>query len=174
MPNHCTNQVRIYGPVESAKALFELMTVEEDGKLHVTFDKLIPKPKVFDGLHTGGATLPDGSYVTRWYEVEINGQRHIEAVPESTLAKWEAEYGARDWYDWGVKHWGTKWDAYSSETVEYHEYDDCAEIELEFDTAWGPPEPVFKEMRRRFPDLTYAALYLIEGGWEGCGQCSFE
>lgn len=58
------------------------------------------------------------------------------------------EYGATTWYDWSIKHWGTKWNN-APDTPVWDEKTGC----LHFDTAWSMPEPIFKELSRQYPDL---------------------
>ena len=43
------------------------------------------------------------------------------------------------WYEWRIKHWGTKWDAVH--IVPSMAGDDV--LRLQFDTAWSPPLPVY-------------------------------
>jgi hypothetical protein len=58
-------------------------------------------------------------------------------------------YGADNWYDWCCKNWGTKWDA-SSDFIEDSGYPEDVE-EIEFQTAWSPPEAWFAKLVRKFP-----------------------
>lgn len=55
------------------------------------------------------------------------------------------ECGHASWYSWSIANWGTKWNAYSFEIIEERE----GRLELRFDTAWSPPEPVFAALADR-------------------------
>jgi hypothetical protein len=44
-------------------------------------------------------------------------------------------YGAKDWYDWNVNNWGTKWD-FSLDSVDRA---DANTVTASFDSAWSPP-----------------------------------
>lgn len=55
------------------------------------------------------------------------------------------KYGARSWYDWCRREWGTKWNACET-TVE----DDDTVI---FDTAWEPPLPVLAKLSEMYPEV---------------------
>ena len=71
-----------------------------------------------------------------------------------------------NWYDWSVKNWGTKWNAYEHSTTE-RDYD-RGEINYNFLTAWGPPTPIVHELQRRFPTLCITMYFSIENlgdGW---------
>lgn len=52
-----------------------------------------------------------------------------------------AKYGANNWYDWRVRNWGTKWNAYDSR------FDNESNV-MEFDTAWSCPLPVLDAFAR--------------------------
>lgn len=49
------------------------------------------------------------------------------------------KYGAKDWYDWNINNWGTKWD-FSLENVERHE---DGSVTASFDSAWSPPTTAY-------------------------------
>ena len=53
-----------------------------------------------------------------------------------------------DWYNWRNTNWGTKWNAYNIEI----EWDDQFKehIEINFHTAWSPPEPIYFELKKIF------------------------
>jgi hypothetical protein len=49
------------------------------------------------------------------------------------------KYGACTWYEWQRENWGTKWGTYE---VKVHEVGgDGSPILIEFQSAWGPPNP---------------------------------
>lgn len=50
-----------------------------------------------------------------------------------------SKFGAVTWYDWCTKNWGTKWGTYSLKV--YKLGGDGSPILIEFQTAWGPPNP---------------------------------
>jgi hypothetical protein len=55
-------------------------------------------------------------------------------------------------YDWRVEHWGTKWNAH-----DFHVTVDAPGCyEFHFETAWGPPVPVWEKMAKMFPALEFS------------------
>jgi hypothetical protein len=65
-----------------------------------------------------------------------------------------AQYpGEKNWYDWSVNHWGTKWNAYGSDYLP--KIDDS----LVFQTAWSSVPYVIQELSARYPDV------VMEYGW---------
>ena len=51
-------------------------------------------------------------------------------------------YGYKDWYDWSIANWGTKWNA--SETQIFDKG-------IQFNTAWSCPVSVLKELSKHIP-----------------------
>ena len=51
-------------------------------------------------------------------------------------------YGYKDWYDWSIANWGTKWNA--SETRVFDKG-------IQFDTAWSCPVSLLKELSKHTP-----------------------
>ena len=64
-------------------------------------------------------------------------QKGDEKKAEQRLKK----YGAKNWYDWNNKNWGTKWNSIDTEIIE----DEREGLTYTFNTAWDcPREIVFK------------------------------
>ena len=70
-------------------------------------------------------------------------------------------YKARDWYDWSIENWGTKWNA--GDTI----VDDES---IEFETAWSTPVPVFVELSKRLKDISIIVHYADEDIGSNCGS----
>lgn len=83
--------------------------------------------------------------------------------------------GMTDWYDWSVKHWGTKWDIEATSEFTESAYfdpvgdDPISQITYKFMSAWGPPDVAIKTLIRRYPDFCFAMFYVEPGmcfhGW---------
>lgn len=61
--------------------------------------------------------------------------------------------GAVCWYDWNIAHWGTKWNAYSSEVTGG---------KVRFDTAWSHPLRVMLALFDKHPDVAFEVKYADE------------
>lgn len=70
----------------------------------------------------------------------------------------------RNWYDWSLENWGTKWDAVDS----YAEIVDDNTLNITFLTAWSPPIPVLNFLVDEFKYNVHA-MYLDEG-WNYIGE----
>lgn len=72
-------------------------------------------------------------------------------------------YGYRDWYDWCCAHWGTKWNACSTQIP------NPGVAEVYFDTAWSPVNHLILELATRNPDCRFEYEFAEEqtGFWAG-------
>ena len=68
-------------------------------------------------------------------------------------------YGWKDWYDWSIENWGTKWNA-----CDVH-VDDENQV-IEFETAWSMPDGVLKEVCKYTP---LRVEYADENMGSNCG-----
>jgi hypothetical protein len=165
MPNWCSNSIEIVGPRDKIRAVWEAAK-QEEGLLNA----LRPQPEGLD--ITAGRVGADGS----------PEQVELEAREAENLEK----HGARNWYDWNVSNWGTKWDI-SLEGLEYEEDADgnfdngtgqpYARITGWFDSAWSPPiaavahygarnEDVKITLDYHEPGMAFVGRYTIEEGEE--------
>lgn len=65
------------------------------------------------------------------------------------------KYGGRDWYDWRIANWGTKWNAVGT-------YVDWDARQIMFQTAWSAPAAIIDKMSRAFPDVEFEWMYAEE------------
>lgn len=166
MPNHVKNIVKMKGitvlPVFTEKESWNGKMV-----MSLDFDKIIPMP---ESLNVASSTLeplaveaairkaavaakqPFGPKLipglsNAEYEIRLNRCGESEAE----LCKLGAQYiqnlvlyGATAWYDWCIKHWGTKWNSYENTWVN--------QDTITFMTAWNAPEPVIAQLAKMYPD----------------------
>lgn len=115
MPNWVKNIVTF----DDSRILKEMLSKNKAGEPFFDFNKVVPMPK------------------------EIEDTIDLEYDETSEEAKRLLEkYGARDWYEWGVENWGTKWNSDETEII-----DDGT---VKFNTAWNTPEKVIKEISAKF------------------------
>ena len=138
MPNYCSNVVEIHGPQHILKTLV-------DHKLD--FQKIHPYPKALD--ITAGREGADDS----------PEQKALVAAEESNLKK----YGYKNWYDWCVNNWGTKWNAGGDNDAMQVDYDEDVNNQsialFQFDTAWAPPLGVMEKLMDTHPELSIECRY---------------
>ena len=149
MPNWCHNRITIFGNEESEAKLKE---IEETFRKSQTFNDILPIPDF--------KTIPNDRG-----ELPILEQ-HKGKDGEVMFETYNFPDGTNDdrWYMWCVNNWGTKWDAGDVDI----EYEDSEILELEFDTAWSPPEGIMEKLREKYPDLSFQCFY-DEPGMEVAG-----
>lgn len=63
-----------------------------------------------------------------------------------------------DWFDWRNSHWGTKWD------IDDTTWNNSgSSIQMNFDTAWGPPIMLIQYGSSRWPESTWELMYQEHG-----------
>ena len=60
----------------------------------------------------------------------------------------------KDWYNWHVENWGTKWDV---DATLYK--DNTKELLYSFDSAWSPPIEAFVKASKNYPTLKFVLEY---------------
>jgi hypothetical protein len=112
--------------------------------------------------HEGQSDFSFHSFVTLPDEINpdeyhgMNGWKDGEKLGDS----------AYNWYNWNNANWNTKWDA---SDVSVHTLTNAVgrpvNISITFSTAWAAPDPVFEEMSRQFPALTFDVHWEEEQGF---------
>jgi hypothetical protein len=69
-----------------------------------------------------------------------------------------------DWYTWNCDNWGTKWDAYEVRVVSAQNIGEENEVsvELEFQTAWSPPDMWLNKTVIQYPTLDFKLFWVDE------------
>ena len=152
MPNHCHNRVTFYAHhsddgQKSREQIAKIKGIFEDESI---FTHFIPEP---DWANTPLLTS-DSHYGTKYGN---DGELPILQTDRYGQSLRFQSTGTIDqrWYDWRLQNWDTKWDAYDVEITE----DDPDQLEVEFNTAWSPPEAICHAMRELYPDLSVSWFY---------------
>ena len=140
MPNWCRNRITVYGNEQTDK-IKEVVKIFES---ETPFNYIFPQPDWKNTPNENGE-LP-----------VLEQHKH----PETGKIVWETYNfpdGKNDdrWYHWCIDNWGTKWEA----DVTGFEVQDYDTLEVEFQTAWSPPEGVVRKLREKFPELTFQCFY---------------
>lgn len=135
MPNWCSNTVIVKGEYQEIQRLLETV---EDGNTKLSLNKIITVPQ------------------------ELKNTTAPSRESEEEKARLKALYGAADWYDWQVTHWGTKWDVEATISNDSHPENNPVflsklqagdrTVTINFDSAWAPPSPAIKRLAEQFPN----------------------
>ena len=144
MPNWCSNTMTIrhndLGQVMSA------MYAWNSGEFLRT---LLPIP-------------PDLDIKAGWFG-DTPEQRELEKKEQANLAK----YGFKNWYDWCIAEWGTKWDVGFTEAQANKAVLKDKGFTVWFDSAWSPPTKAYDKLTEM--GFLIDAFY-YEGGMGFCGH----
>ena len=149
MPNHCHNRVTFYSSGSAPESLEQIAKLKQIFEDENCFGQIIPEP---DWANTPLLTS-DSHYGTKYGN---DGE-----LPQSIEDPWKRlvfkSTGITDqrWYDWRLQNWDTKWDAYDVEVTD----DDPECLEIEFNTAWSPPEAICHAIREQYPDIDVSWFY---------------
>ena len=142
MPNWCSNDItlRHSDPAMIERAHQALIKQE-------FLNEFVPMPKALD--ITAGSL---GTGTPEQAELELKEQDNLN------------QFGFKNWYDWCVANWGTKWDVGDADAVA--KVDDNT-LEASFDSAWAPPVAAFEKLA----DLGFEIVaYYHEPGAAFCGK----
>ena len=131
MPNHCHNRVTVYSANTHDVAKIKQMFEDEN-----CFTQIIPEPD--------------------WPNTP-NDKGELPVKHEDPWLTYSFADGKADdrWYDWRVQNWDTKWDCYDVEVTD----DDPECTEIQFNTAWSPPEAICSALREQYPDVSISWFY---------------
>ena len=143
MPNWCSNHITVRGT--NQKEIAEIAKAMEEGRF---CDSIIPTPEDLN--------------ITAGREGNDNDPKQIALVAkeQANLEK----YGVRNWYDFQVNRWGTKWEV---ECQDVQVEDDGLTVSTYFDSAWSPPMGIVEELMNRGLQVT---LYYYEPGMGFVGK----
>ena len=149
MPNWCRNRVTVFGKEEDISKISDIFSDTKS-----IFNRIIQSPD--------WKRLPNekGEFPKLRQELNKDGSVFYET--------YDFPDGKNDdrWYHWNIQNWGTKWDI-TADSVDIG-YEDSEQLEIEFSTAWSPPEPICNKLREMFPDLSFSWFY-DEPGMEFAG-----
>jgi len=151
MPNWCENRVRLSDNGDNSEQFDKLVKLLDGPD---PFNSIFPRPD-FTKIPNDKGELPIAEEIKN-----SNG--------EVVTITYNFPDGKNDdrWYHWNIQNWGTKWDI-TTQNVEI-EYEDDEQLEMSFETAWAPPEPICYRLREMFKDLNFSWFY-DEPGMETAG-----
>ena len=168
MPNHCHNRVTFYADDTTAILKLHkifLSGIENDDNSETrktVFGHFIPEPN-WEEIPLAESDVKEYSFSNPRGEV---GELPVMS-DEPCKGLHFASSGMQDdrWYNWRVHNWGTKWDCYS---LEIDDTDMPHGFEVNFETAWSPPEEVCYAIKEKYDDLSFIWFY-DEPGCEVAG-----
>ena len=153
MPNWCANTITISHP-----DMAMMKRVVKGYNQHRLLDEFIPIPLE---LKEGAMNMDELMKIRNW-----EYKKELDKVREELNRKY---FGYKDWYDFCVSEWGTKWDigrdiTYSP-TLRIKDIKNKT-VTFDFDSAWSFPSGAYEKLS----DMGFSirAMY-YEGGVGFCG-----
>jgi hypothetical protein len=186
MPNWVINRLSIEGNHQEVEKVYSHIS---DGGRVIDFEKIIPMPPslriesstnsdigfaIVLYQETGDSKYLEEILSRNWtanygiHTIEdlidyFSKKEDYDKILEIGKITYENKinYGYKNWYNWAIDNWGTKWGASES-------YIENGEIV--FETAWSTPLPVIKRLSELFPDLTLKVRFADECVGDNCGE----
>ena len=191
MPNHISNKLLVTANSHEELEKFLLSIkgneIVDDEEQLIDFNRIIPMPLPLRTTQSS-SMVDDAIYyhLVKSGQEELvntilrcpqcyNMERYSNKTEQELAEMYEIgekyvgyfnEFGAKDWYDWSIKNWGTKWNAYSSILEVKDEYS----VELSFQTAWSGVPDIISKLTEMFPTFTFEYEYADEDMGYNCGS----
>lgn len=172
MPNHCSNDLYVSGPVTEVERFLEkAVTLNEEGGATLNEDFIMPYPEFYknidqlsqnwqknfdDAWELAKAMNPDLDYSTFYMEYQQENPRLTDGYNSGG-------------YNWCINNWGTKWGSYDGAKPNLTKTGNTAKLKLTFDTAWCTyGEGFMTTLSTIFPDLEIKNRWFERGMmWQG-------
>ena len=161
MPNHCYNRVTFYSSGSAPQSLEQIAKLKQIFEDENCFGQIIPEP---DWANT---PLMSSDVQGLVYDRGKVGELPVATKEDYGISHRFQSTGRADdrWYDWRIQNWDTKWDAYDVCITD----DDPENMEIEFNTAWSPPEAICHALREKYEDTVAISWFYDEPGCEIAG-----
>jgi len=175
MPNWCSNTTNVFGKIENVKAFEDEINKRDEDEGFISY--LYPVPQELKDSPADFVNMTDpipenwknlvaeGTWTQEFYDEQV--AKTLESVENKKILI--DKYGFKDWYDWSIYHWGTKWgDCDLWLDSAYVKQDGTSTLEMRYDTAWGPALEALTHISTLFPKLVFYTFYREEGmGFQG-------
>ena len=156
MPNWCDNTLEITHP--DIKMMRRFVKAYNRNRL---LNEFIPVPPE---LTDSGMSM-EKLMARRNKPYNADYEKELKEFTESLNKKY---FGYKDWYDFCVSEWGTKWDIGLGDYGSILTADDARKghISIAFDSAWSPPIQAYEKLKDQGFEIT---AYYYESGMGFCG-----
>lgn len=173
MPNWCECVITVRGKTpEDLRSFVEAVKGENTD---LSLQKLVPCPQELQNTTSSFVSSldpVDNERIIRENAKQQNWGLSEEKLKEiieeknKIIAKFKSnteKYGYKDWYDFNIEKWGTKWDVEAN----INEVSDT-EVMYTFESAWSPPTAWLEQVGPMFPKCKFLMEYREPGvGFEG-------
>ena len=189
MPNNIANKLVASAETQAEieNFLYAIAGVEGDETLDIDFERIVPMPECLSNASCDGEdknalyyylmTTGNEGMVDKLFDFpQFYSMDEYKSKTEKELCDYKVlgeklfnialQYGAIDWYDWRIRNWGTKWNAYETDIENYLD----GNVALYFQTANQGVIPVIEKLVEMFPNLEFDYMYADEDFPYNCGE----
>lgn len=155
----------------------------------IDFNTIIPMPKEYESIETSTDTdraikyflyknnrmdeakamfrpyeLNNNDFIRDYDNYDVSFQNEVLKLGEKCVELFH-KYGTKDWYNWRIKNWETKWNAYHQSI----EYLSDTEVEISFDTAWKGVPKLIEKLSSKFQSFKFIYKFADEDMGYNCG-----
>lgn len=145
MPNHVYSTIRI--EKELTKEQLKILNSISNSKSICEY--YYPMPKDLE-ITSGGALTKAREILGNEFGIvpeDKQGLSDSDFIEARQSFINERKHGAKDWYDWKNKYYGTKWGDYDLQIDDHY---------ITFTSAWSPlSDNIIAKFAKDFPDFTY-------------------
>ena len=145
MPNQVYSTIRI--EKELTKEQLKILNSISNSKSICAY--YYPMPKDLE-INSGGALIKAREILGNEFGIvpeDKQGLSDLDFIEARQSFINERKHGAKDWYDWKNKYYGTKWGDYDLKIDDHY---------ITFTTAWSPlSDNIINKFAKDFPDFTY-------------------
>lgn len=191
MPNHIQNKLVVTGKTEEVEKFLESIKGEKEV---IDFNKIKPMPYILKDTEESTKT----NNAIFYYLSVTNKKEYIDKMlryshiytmdrfaknTEKELQEYleigekyfniYKETNSITWYDWSLKYWGTKWNAYNTfayDITQDIEDETMSSVTLFFQTAWSGVPMLIEQLVNMSPELYFNYLYADEDIACNCGE----
>lgn len=188
MTNYVRNRLEITGHKHHVQnVLAAVKSKDKDGKINpFDFNSIIPMPEELTHVSSPVRIVSKYEYIKELKRIEerkanptdmdkLTGFQH--SITKKMSKDYIDRFGANDWYNWSLLHWGTKWGALEPEitsTEKIEEKSQHIKTIINFDTAWSCGARVIQQLSEKFPYVEYKLTFADEDAGQNCGMVAFK
>ena len=187
MPNHIKNQLELIGSLTDIDSLIAEFSTTHPSKVEKTHDGLVICKHKIEPYNYCWLDLSNGHVHNReglnqigmpdYYEISLSDSfvefpdfskiipppntPAYRDEPSQDIAKESPDW----WYTWNIKHWGTKWGAYSCERTSINVFS--------FETAWSSVPKIIDIISKKHPNVTIKYTWADEDTAPNCGKRTY-
>lgn len=164
MPNHVTQYLTIDAPPKHHKTIVKLLKSKNES---IDFNRIVKQPQAI--LMTVAGSTDSIITCKKNFRCGIPKKDHNDFPKPSNCTvetpmtnkmkdNYLKKYGAINWYDWNIKHWGTKWNAYDIELLGIED----RYISYCFNTAWSIPYSYYDRLRIELKKISSSCKFHVK------------